>query len=183
MRSCSGALLPGGARAGDLAVALADARQLAFVDASRLALIGASHGGWAVLDLLALADAGRVPENLTNWPDAPGGDALAGLQAMAVVYPYCGRASYAARRGWQRDIPMLMILVEDDQIVDEQECNSLAKRQSQGNHSIIVKQFSNVTHGFDQKIKSHFSSLRYDNFKTEKLVKILVQYLSKTADP
>src|SRR6056297_150467 len=66
---CAGQLLTGQERAGDVAVALSDARALPFVDAGRIALLGASHGGWSVLELLALQGAGKVPPSLTAWPD------------------------------------------------------------------------------------------------------------------
>ncbi len=41
-----------------------DARRMPFVDPARLVLIGASHGGWAIMDLLAIDPPKRLPYNL-----------------------------------------------------------------------------------------------------------------------
>lgn len=179
---CTGAMLPGGARAGDLAVALADARAMPFVDPDRLALIGASHGGWAVLDLLALADLGRRPENLTRWPDAPGDDPLAGVVAVAAIYPYCGEATRIKRAGWSRDVPVLLVLVDNDSVTDESDCLELAQRaQSQG-RPVTVDVIPNVTHGFDQKDKAFPSTLHYDSGATERLMTGFRRFFAKPVE-
>ena len=51
---CAGQMFMGSERAGDVLVSIDDARRMPFVDPDRLVLIGASHGGWAIMDLLAL---------------------------------------------------------------------------------------------------------------------------------
>lgn len=178
---CTGALLPGGARAGDLVVALADARAMPFVDSDRLALIGASHGGWAVLDLLALADLDRRPENLTRWPEAPRGDPLDGVIALAAVYPYCGAVSRVKHAGWQRAVPVFLALVENDTIADEAACLSVARRAQAAGLPVSLDLFSGVTHGFDQKDKSALSSLGYDFSATARLTSDFRRYFAKAA--
>lgn len=178
---CTGTMLPGGARAGDLAVALADARAMPFVDPDRLALIGASHGGWAVLDLLALADLGRRPENLTRWPEAPGADPLAGVVAVAAIYPYCGEASRAKRAGWHRDVPVLLILVDNDTVTDESDCLALAQRVQGRGLPVTVDVIPNVTHGFDQKDKAFPSTLDYDSGATQRLMASFRRFFAKPA--
>jgi dienelactone hydrolase len=175
---CSGAVLPGSARAGDLAVALADARAMAFVDATRLALMGASHGGWAVLDLLALAGRRRPPENLSAWPTAPEGDVLDGVGAILALYPYCGEASVVSRRGWDAPIPVMMILVDDDTIVDETKCREIAEQKNRSGLPVTVLQFSGVTHGFDQREKSLFSTLAHNPAAEQKFLDALIVFLS-----
>jgi len=76
---CAGQLFTGAERAGDLAVALDAVRAMPRADPTRIALIGASHGGWAVLDLLALRGAGRPPPNLARWPESLRREGLAGV--------------------------------------------------------------------------------------------------------
>ncbi|MCR9085260.1 MAG: dienelactone hydrolase [Rhodobacteraceae bacterium] len=180
---CTGAMLPGGARAGDLAVALADARAMPFVDPDRLALIGASHGGWAVLDLLVLADLGRRPENLTRWPEAPGDDPLAGVVAVAAIYPYCGEASRVKRAGWERNVAVLLVLVEDDTVVDESDCRALAERARSEGLPVTVDVIPNVTHGFDQRSKSFASTLLFDSDATQHLMTQFRRFFAKAVDP
>ena len=65
---CSGQLLMGSERAGDLLVAIDDARRMRFVDPDRIVLVGSSHGGWAIMDLLALDPPRRLPTNLARAP-------------------------------------------------------------------------------------------------------------------
>lgn len=179
---CAGALLPGGARAGDLAVALADIRRMSFVDPERLGLIGASHGGWAVLDLLALADRGRRPENLRRWPAAPGNDPLHGVVAVAALYPYCGPASRVRRAGWQRDVPVLIVSVAEDTIVPEADCLAVAERAEAAGLPVTVSRFSGVTHGFDQQEKSVLTTLRYDAEATARLSEQLERFFADAGE-
>ena len=49
---CAGQLFMGSERAGDVLIAIDDARRMRFVDPDRLVLVGSSHGGWAIMDLL-----------------------------------------------------------------------------------------------------------------------------------
>ena len=86
---CAGQLLMGSERAGDVLVSIFDARRMPFVDPERLVLIGSSHGGWAIMDLLALDPPRRLPFNLAALPD--------------------GRRRRSARRR-RRDDPALSLL-------------------------------------------------------------------------
>ena len=54
-------------------VSIDDARRMPFVDPERLVLIGSSHGGWAIMELLAFEAAGRLPFNLAALRGAPAG--------------------------------------------------------------------------------------------------------------
>ena len=56
----------GSERAGDVLVSIDDARRMPFVDPERLVLIGSSHGGWAIMELLAFEAAERLPFNLAR---------------------------------------------------------------------------------------------------------------------
>ena len=107
----------GSERAGDVLVSLADARRMPFVDPDRLVLIGASHGGWAIMDLLALDPPRRLPFNLDRpaCRRAPA-DPLAGVVGTILLYPYCGAANRADRDGWRRPLPTLFLLAADDTV-------------------------------------------------------------------
>jgi len=164
---CAGQLFLGSERAGDVAVALALARDRAHVDPERLALMGASHGGWAVLEFLSMADHGQVPPTLTAWPDATRAGPLAGVRATVLFYPYCGQLSRAARRGWRSAIPALFLLVRDDAIANEGECLALAAREAGRGLPVETEVYPGVTHGFDQRDKAPLSTLRYDEATTQ----------------
>ena len=164
---CAGQLFLGSERAGDVAVALALARERAHVDPGRLALMGASHGGWAVLEFLSMADHGQVPPSLAEWPGAAPSGPLAGVRAAVLFYPYCGQLSRAARRGWRSAIPTLFLLVRDDAIAGERDCLDLAAREARRGLPVETVIYPGVTHGFDQQEKAPLSTLRYDAATTQ----------------
>lgn len=164
---CAGQLLTGAERAGDIAAAVSDARALPFIDPSRIALVGASHGGWAILEFLSLADHGEIPPSLDSWPSAPSANPLDGIAAAVLLYPYCGQLSRVARRGWRSPVPTLFLLVENDAIADEAACLRLAREEAARGLPVETEVYAGVTHGFDQQEKAILSTLRFDEAATE----------------
>lgn len=164
---CAGQLLTGAERAGDIAVAIADVRAMPFVDANRIALIGASHGGWAILEFLSMADHGQVPLSLTDWPESLAAEPLAGVSAALLLYPYCGQLSRVSRRGWRSAIPVLFLLAENDAIADEEDCLRVARREARRGLPVETHVYTGVTHGFDQQEKAALSTLGFDPEATE----------------
>lgn len=177
---CAGQLLPGAERAGDLATALTDVRAMSFVDPEALALIGASHGGWTILDLMALESHNRVPFNLTRWPEGSGAATLAGVKAAVLLYPYCGTGSMVSRWGWTAEIPTLFLLVEDDAIADETDCMDLVTEMEAAGRPVQSHLFSGVTHGFDQKERSQLSLLEYDDEATQAALHMGIEFLQSS---
>ena len=98
---CSGWALTGPERADDVAAALAALRDVEGLDASRMLLLGASHGGWAVAELLALAEARTMPSGLDAWPEEPG-NLLAGWRAWCCSTPTAGRSAARRKAGTTR---------------------------------------------------------------------------------
>jgi dienelactone hydrolase len=174
---CAGAVLPGPERAGDIAVALAELHGTDWADMTRVALVGASHGGWAVHDYLALASEGRAPHGLTDWPEPLRDDPLRGLIGVVTLYPYCGVAGVAARAGWERGPPVLMLLAEDDTITDEDACVALAERERAVGVSVETHVYPGVTHGFDTEERSVLSGLRFDADATEDALRRITAFL------
>ncbi|MGF1562786.1 MAG: dienelactone hydrolase family protein [Geminicoccaceae bacterium] len=158
---CAGQLLNGAERAADVAVALNDARAMPFVDAERIGLVGASHGGWAVLDFLAQYDADTRPPILRAWPDSLVDQGLDGVEAVALLYPYCGPTSVVAHNGWTSPVPALFLLVEGDTVTGERDCLRLAERMRARGLVAETELYPNVTHGFDQETKAPLSTLIY----------------------
>lgn len=176
---CAGQVFHGSERAGDVATALAVARTWHGVDAGRLALVGASHGGWAVMEFLSAADRDAVSPGLTRWP----GDAapLDGVQAAVLFYPYCGELNRAARRGWTTDLPVLFLLAEDDTITDETDCLAVADRAARDGLPVRAHVYPNVTHGFDQREKAPFSTLGHDAAAAEDAISRMVDVVAGPA--
>jgi dienelactone hydrolase len=130
---CQGAALWGGARAKDVAASLAYLRTLPFVDGSRLAVVGFSHGGWAAFDFLSTAQ----PEDVH------------GLRGLIAFYPYCGVASKARWVGWQVNVPTLVLLAERDRMISTPRCRKIAEREAAGGRPVSVIVYPDVGHAFD----------------------------------
>lgn len=176
---CSGQALPGVERAGDVAVAIADARALPFADPARIALVGASHGGWAVLDFLAFAGRGEVPPSLTEWPEGLAEDPLDGVVGAVMLYPYCGLLSEAGETAWQDRVPALFLLVEDDTITDEEACLDLVRAAEASGAPVEHHVYSGTTHGFDQQNKAPLSTLEFDPGATEDALRRIGDFLAR----
>jgi dienelactone hydrolase len=163
---CAGQLFMGSERAGDVLVAIDDARRQRWVDPERILLVGASHGGWAIMDLLALDPPARLPFNLARLrPDAPE-DPLAGVIGTILLYPYCGRANRARPDGWRRPVPALFLLSVDDMVAPSGNCVAIAEAMQARGLPVETLMFEGVTHGFDQQHRSPFSTLDFDEEAT-----------------
>ncbi|MCU0907083.1 MAG: alpha/beta hydrolase fold domain-containing protein [Rhodobacteraceae bacterium] len=174
---CAAAILPGPERAGDIAVALAELHRSDWADPSRVVLIGASHGGWAVHDFLALASEGRAPFGLTDWPAALRPDPRRGIVGVVTLYPYCGIAGVAARAGWTGGPPVLMLLAQDDAITDEDACLDLAAQERAVGVQVETHVYPGVTHGFDTRERSVLSGLRFDAAATDDALRRITAFL------
>lgn len=164
---CAGQIFMGSERAGDVLVSIDDARHMPFVDPDRIALVGASHGGWAIMDLLALDPPRRLPFNLASLPDPRHPDPLAGVIGTILLYPYCGAANRANPDGWRRPLPTLFVLSRDDAIADPDDCLAIAHRLESRGVPVQTLLLSGVTHGFDQQERAALSTLVFDEAATE----------------
>ena len=176
---CAGQLLPGAERAGDVAAAVAYARRQPGVDPDRIVLAGFSHGGWAILDMLALHGRDEPPYGLTVWPEGFRHGKIDGILGAILVYPYCGIGSLVSRSGWAADLPLLFLLVEDDQIANEAACLDLVDRMSAAGRETVVEVIPGTTHGFDQAEKSAFSTLEFSPEATAQAKAAIEAFLSE----
>jgi len=130
---CAGFTLWGGTRADDVRASLAYLRTLPYVDGSRLAVIGFSHGAWAALDLL------------TSAAD----DDVHGLRAVMGFYPYCGVVSRAHWLRFRVDVPTLLLLGARDRTVSASQCETIAAREAESGRRVAVTVYPDVGHNFD----------------------------------
>ena len=174
---CAGQLMPGPERAGDVLVSLADASRMPFVDAERMALIGMSHGGWSITELLALGPPDRLPVNLSAMPEALRERGLGGVRVVVLVYPWCGLANRARHEGWDHDAPVLFALAEEDIIAPAFECELLAETLERKGREVEVVTYDGVTHGFDQEERAAGTFLEYDAEATADLLDRAMRFL------
>ncbi len=176
---CAGQLLTGGERAGDVAVALDDARKMPFVDADHIVLLGSSHGGWSILDMLSLLGQRKLPFNLSRWPDSVRDQGLTGVAGTVLLYPYCGPGSQVSRKGWGDAVPALFLLVEDDSIADEESCLKVTGRMTAQGHDVEMHLLQGTTHGFDQAEKNLFSMLEFSPEAIDEATGFVRQFLAR----
>jgi dienelactone hydrolase len=174
---CAGQLLMGSERAADVLVALEDVRGMIFADPARMALVGASHGGWAIMELLVFAAEGRTPFGLDAAPDGPGLDGVAGV---ILAYPYCGAANRARRTDWA-PVPVLFLLAGEDLIAPADDCLAVAARMEAAGAPVEVRLFEGVTHGFDQEERAAFSMLVFDPEATAEALATAAAFLDRVA--
>lgn len=155
---CTGLRLHGAERAGDLLAALAFARTQPWVDKERLCAIGWSHGGWSILDALAMQPTQYEPATrLAGLPDAP----LAGLAGAFVLYPYLGRAALAARQPLRHPARVEAIVCGRDHTVGTRVPLAALERLRNAGASLEVHLFADCTHDFDEP-KRHAPGMRHD---------------------
>jgi dienelactone hydrolase len=112
---CTGARMHGRERAGDLYAAMAWARAQDWADPERIVAMGWSHGGWTIMDALALRSGAEMARatGLENLPAEP----LEGLAGAMIVYPYASVGSYAGRRDWRLNPRSIAVLCADATIL------------------------------------------------------------------
>jgi dienelactone hydrolase len=144
---CAGRKLWGSERAGDVLVALDEARKLPFVDTDQLALFGWSHGAWTIMDLFAMDPPHELPTNLKRSPDQP----LAGVKAAVLCYPYCKFPAKARRRGWTHDIEVLMLMAGKDSMVSTEACLEIVSVLEKSGRPIRTHVYPSIDHAFDMR--------------------------------
>lgn len=159
---CAGQVLTGAERAADIALALQALRGTAGIDPDDVALLGASHGAWAVMEFMQIAaEGGAPPPGLEGWP-APPGELLAQVGPIILLYPYCGWVSGAGAARWPRDERGLMVLAGEDSIVSPQSCREMARMLEDRGANLDVLTIAGADHGFDQQQRSALSSLDFN---------------------
>lgn len=144
---CTGARLQGRERAGDLYATLAWARRQPWAAPTRISVIGWSHGGWTIMDALALrpGEEMRRATGIEDLEDEP----LQGLAATLIVYPYAGIGSFTGRREWRLSPRSTAIIAERDYIVGSSRA-ALERQRAHGTPMEIVL-FENATHAFEDR--------------------------------
>ena len=144
---CAGLRLWGRERAGDICAALFWARQQDWVDGEALSLSGWSHGGWSVMDALALGpDVGKYAR-LTDLNDA----VLDGVGSAFLVYPWCGTGTQTLSRGWVKPVRAFMLLAEKDKVAGVRAPLRALEAAQKSGAQVDSLIYPSATHSFDEK--------------------------------
>jgi dienelactone hydrolase len=148
---CTGVRLPGRQRAGDLIAALHWGRQQKWVDSNCMAASGWSHGGWTIMDALALDGEGmRRNGTLADVTDG----SLAGLRQTFLVYPWCGPSSLTIPRGWRHPVKSFFLICGRDSLSGERLPLRAAQKARDSGADVETVVFPTATHAFDDDASS-----------------------------
>lgn len=170
---CTGLLLRGHERAGDILAAIYGVTTRPDVDANRLVLAGWSHGGWGIMEAMS-ADRSRPGLGLAD----PGGVSLAGVKATYLAYPYVGFAALNRMRPWRHCPRTLAVISERDHLT--------TVRNAQRVHDMVRNCGAEVetwvapgTHSFDEPMTA--PPMRYDADLTREAIRRFVALLEDAA--
>lgn len=108
---CTGLLLRGAERGGDILATLHGVSRRPDVDASKIALAGWSHGGWGIMEAMS-ADRSRPGLGVAD----PGAVDLDGVVGAWLAYPYVGVAALNRMRPWRHCPKTLAVIARSDHL-------------------------------------------------------------------
>lgn len=108
---CTGLLLHGWQRAGDVLAALHGVSQRRDVDASKIVLAGWSHGGWGIMEAMS-SQRGRRMLGVED----PGAVSLNGVIGAYLAYPYVGIGAVNKMRPWTHCPKTLAVISRTDHL-------------------------------------------------------------------
>jgi dienelactone hydrolase len=153
-------------RVRDAYAALAQLRQLAYVDGRRVGLMGGSHGGTTTLATLVGHDTDT---------QAPSHGQPAGFVAAVALYPGC-----AARQGdwhvtrqaggtgpitgyvgvYRPSAPLLILIGEKDDWAPAEPCRRLTRAAQEAGYPVAIKVYPDAHHSFDSANPVRFVATR-----------------------
>lgn len=160
---CTGLLLRGHERAGDILSVILGVGARADVDETRLVLAGWSHGGWGIMEAMS---AERLPMSLgVVDPDAA---SLKGVRATYLAYPYVGVAAMNRMRPWRHCPKTLAVISVRDHLTTVRNAHRV--------HDMVRNCGAEVetwvaegTHSFDEPTSA--PPMRYDPDLTQEAIR------------
>jgi len=144
---CTGVLLRGPERAGDVAAAVWGLAQRPDVDASRLVLAGWSHGSWSMMDLMTMRLERPGEAGLADPQTARA--ALSRVVGLGLYYPYVGPGALSRTRPWVRQPQVLAVIARDDHLTSVHNALSVRDRVRRGGAEVETW-IAGGTHAFDE---------------------------------
>lgn len=145
---CTGIQLHGCERAADLYALYDWARSQPWLVRDRIVACGWSHGGWTIMDGLAMGERGPSFTGLTDLPPRP----LDGLAGVVLVYPYASYPSMTRQRGWNGvRLPVYGLLGGKDQVVGVRYPALALDRLERDGLTVNRLVFPDATHAFDDE--------------------------------
>jgi dienelactone hydrolase len=132
-------------RSGDAYGALLYLQRQPFVQPQRVALMGFSHGGFALFNTLQ-------SHAVYDLPAGP-------FRAGVALYPWCGSHALVSFYA-----PILVLVGERDEVTTAASCENLARRGALGRVGppVTLKTYPGAHHGFDNAAVGHYFVRRYN---------------------
>ena len=141
---CEGLEVWGSERAGDVYAGLNLVRKDPRFIEDQIFILAWSHGAWAIMDALVFDTQGEIPPSLIDVPGAP----FAGVQGMALIYPFCGFPAAVQNHIWGHSVPVKIVLVEGDDITPPADCRPVINDLKAAGLPVSDTTFTGVEHGF-----------------------------------
>lgn len=170
---CSGLVLRGHERAGDVLAAIAGISRRPDVDACALAIAGWSHGGWSIMEAMSAA-----PTPGAMGVADPAACDLSGVRAVWLSYPYVGTFAFNRMRPWRHCPRVLAVTARRDHlttVTNAQRINAML-----GDCGVQVESWiAEGTHAFDEP--SGAGPMRYDAELAEESLRRFAAFLADAA--
>lgn len=172
---CTGVMLRGPERAGDVLASVWGISRRPDVDPDRIALVGWSHGSWAMMDLMTMRLERAGEAGLADPQTAAA--SLSGVKSLALYYPYVGPGALSRTRPWVRNPPVLAVIARDDHLTTVSNARTLHQRIERGGAPVEVW-VAPGTHAFDEP--TGLGPMRHDADLTRESVHRFTHFLART---
>ncbi len=171
---CTGLLLQGWQRGGDVVAAVHGISARPDVDAGQIALAGWSHGGWGMMEAFS---ADRSQPGALYLHDAERVD-LSGVQAAWLAYAYVGFVAFNRMRPWRIQPRTLNVIARRDHLTTVRNARTVSDAiQSWGCE--VETWIADGTHSFDEP--SSTPPMRHDPALTQDAIGRFVGLLKASA--
>jgi dienelactone hydrolase len=161
---CSALRLWGQERAADVHAAVKIASGDDRIDATQLALIGWSHGGWTLLEALTYSGEDQLPPALIDGEPGLSNQ----VKATILMYPYCGFPVRSSGSDLDTSINVHAILAENDLVAPHQTCVQTLGIAARTHPSIQLDIWPSITHAFDDPNQAPDPRMEYDAAASER---------------
>lgn len=172
---CTGLLLRGGTRAGDVMAAATFVKDLPDADPRRIVLAGWSHGAWAIMDLMTEKLEKRGEAMIADPMNAD----LSGVVGAFMPYPYVAFPARSRWFRWRRALDALVILPTRDHLARRADYERVLNR-ARAAGSTIEEWVVDATHAFDEPGLTH-PKIRHDPEATKAAIQRFVGFLKARA--
>jgi|MDSW01.2.fsa_nt_gb dienelactone hydrolase len=154
---CSGKILHGDERAGDMVAVLQTVWKNTRIKPEKTLIMGWSHGGWTALDLLVSLESRIQLPNLTQLPALE----VNNIKAAILYYPWCGKEGL----NWSGQLPTnlqgFVFHGSRDAITSPKDCKRRVQRAAKNGGKLEFVEMKGAFHWFDNHAAQFFDRRSY----------------------